>query len=281
MVLVIGGSGNLGLAICHYLRSSKISHHVTNSKTLDVSSEFQVFSFVRAIKPEIIINCAAMTDVDGCEKDPQRAKEVNAEGALNVARAAMMYGAKLVHISTDYVFDGNKSEPYTEYDATNAVQVYGSTKEAGERFVLEMGGVVVRVQWILGYEKGNFVTWVTNALRSGTQINLSTVQKGSPTSCLFLAEHLMNIANASFSNGIYHLTHDQFVDRYSCGVFIANALGLKHENLLNPVDHVNFGLAKRPVNTMLLNTRYKHHFGITKEFCWRNDLSIYLSQRRL
>lgn len=281
MVLVVGGSGNLGQAICHVLRTQKIPRHVTNSQTLDVSHEFRVFAAFKAVKPKIVINCAAMTDVDGCEKDPERANEINHLGALNVARAASLYGSKLIQISTDYVFDGSKDAPYTEYDATGAAQVYGKTKEDGERAVLDLNGVVVRVQWILGYEKGNFVTWVANSLKSGTQINLSTVQKGSPASCLFLAEHILRIANASFSNGIYHLTHDEYVDRYACGLFIANCLGLKADGVLNPIGHVNFGLAKRPVNTQLVNSRYKQHFGINDKFCWKNDLSMYLCQRGL
>ena len=279
MFLVLGGTGNLGSSICRMLQKDNVRYFSTNSSNLDVSNELTIRSFIRNNSVKKVINCIAYTDVDGCEKDPQKAASVNSMSALNIAKACRSEGVKLIHISTDYVFDGSGDKPYSEKHPTGAIQIYGKTKAEAETHVLSNGGVVARVQWILGYEKPNFVTWVIDSLKTKKQINLSTVQYGSPTSCNFISDKLLLLANSQFSEGIYHIVNDNYVSRYECGMFISRHLRISPENILIETNNVNFGLAKRPVNTRLSNSRFKNQFGIRTPWAWQQDLAIYLKDR--
>lgn len=282
MFLVLGGSGNLGSALLKFFSERGISYLAPTSLELNILSRNDISKYFIQNGPKIkaIINCIAWTDVDGCEKNPEKAFDLNSIAPAHMANVAQYIGVPFIQISTDYVFDGIGSSPYSEDHPTNPIQVYGQSKDHGDRAVLMRGGCVVRVQWILGSAKKNFVTWVVDALRSKTPISLSTLQRGGPTSCDWLAAKLYDLTQETSLTGIYHLVHDDFVNRYDCGLFIADTLNLSHENVLRPVHHVNFGIAKRPENTMLSNKHTKTLMrAVGSEWSWRDDLVEYLRGR--
>ncbi len=152
---------------------------------------------------DIVIHCAAYTDVDGCERDPARADAVNARGAANVAAAA----ARVIHLSTDYVFDGASTEPYAEDATPNPQSAYGRSKLAGERAVLAAGAnLVVRTAWVYG-EGRNFIRAIRSADASGRELRVVADQRGRPTWAVDLARALVHLAGRA-DEGIVHVTGD-------------------------------------------------------------------------
>jgi dTDP-4-dehydrorhamnose reductase len=199
-VLITGGAGQLGRDLAAIMGSDAVA---LSHADLDITNADMVSAAVGEYGPEAIVNCAAWTDVDGCEGDPARARRVNAEGARNVARAAG--DAFVVQISTDYVFDGRATRPYTEADATNPVSEYGRSKLLGEEAVLASGAraAVVRSAWLYGAGTANFVAAILRAARTRDTLSVVDDQVGSPTSTPDLAGALV----ALIENGATGVLH--------------------------------------------------------------------------
>lgn len=260
-LLVIGASGLLGsklmaLASKSYEVRGTYSPEVDGKtnwrlEPLDIGSKDEVDRMFETLKPEIVILAAAMTNVDACEKDPVAANRVNATGPNLVARACKVHGARLIHVSTDYVFEGTKSRKYTEEDVPRPISVYGSSKLAGERSVLSTlpGAVLARPAVLYGWnpqeDKDNFVTWVLKKLRTGERATLFQDQWISPTFADDLARTLLSLAERDVT-GLWHVSGPDCLDRPSCGRLIANVFGLD-ERLIAPVQSSSVSLpAKRP-----------------------------------
>lgn len=174
---------------------------------LDISYANTIEAFFTQHKPDLVFNCAAMTNVDGCESHEEAAYQVNAIGPRNLALACNRHGARLIHISTDYVFSGDGSSPYTENDEPAPKTAYGRTKLAGEQFVAEncINSCICRTAWLYGYIGSNFVkTMLQLARRNGT-LTVVYDQVGNPTSVVDLAYQLVVLA-ASDETGIFHCT---------------------------------------------------------------------------
>ncbi len=195
-IIVTGADGQLGRAISQKMLNrygiELIRTDVTEGlriKPLDITNLEEVMAFVEAEKPYAIINCAAFTNVDGCEKDWDGAYKLNAIGPRNLAIAAERYGAKMMHISTDYVFAGNGDKPYTEFDTPNPISAYGKTKLAGEEFVKQFSTkyFIVRTAWLYGDGK-NFVKTMLRLSETMDEISVVNDQIGSPTSTTVLSE---------------------------------------------------------------------------------------------
>jgi len=172
-----------------------------------VTDERALAAAVERLAPEVIINCAAWTDVDGAESDPEGAAAVNARGAGNVARAAGAHGARLVHVSTDYVFDGQGTRPYVESDPTGPTGVYGASKLAGEIEVLQVTAphAIVRTAWLFGAGGQNFVDTMLRLAHEGRdEVSVVTDQLGCPTWTGHLAPALVEVA-ARGLRGIMHV----------------------------------------------------------------------------
>lgn len=269
-LLVIGASGLLGSKI---IGQAKGKFEVFGScnpavdgcstsglEPLDMCSESDVSRIFKELDPDIVILAAAMTDVDGCEKNPGLAESVNALGPSIVAKACMEFGARLVHISTDYVFDGNKRDRYVETDSTNPVSIYGSSKLHGEQVVLAElpTASVARTAILYGWNpiktKSNFVTWVLRKLRNEEKATLFNDQWISPTFADDLAGALIGIVGKSAS-GIWHVSGPDCLDRPTCGRMIAEVFELD-ENLIIPVPSSSVPLpAKRPTYSCLDSSR--------------------------
>lgn len=206
-IIVTGCNGQLGRAINKIYQDSTVYECVnTDVAELDITQIEAVDKFVSKVKPYAIINCAAHTNVNACETDVDNAYKINAIGPRNLSIAASRYHAKLMHISTDYVFDGHASTPYTEFDAPSPNSVYGKTKLAGEYFVKEFAReyFIVRTAWLYGDGK-NFVKTMLGLSKNHDKVTVVGDQFGSPTSADELAgmiAHLLPTDNF----GVFHGT---------------------------------------------------------------------------
>ena len=209
--LITGGSGQLGLAMQKELTSRGIDFIATNSSELDVTNPLMVNQFVDSVRPEVIVNAAAWTDVDGAESNKTAAYAVNALGPRNLAISACKVGARMVQVSTDYVFSGDTSLPWNENAAHDPQSTYGSTKSEGEKFTqaaLPADFWVVRTAWLYSAKNGNFAKTMTNlAMNSKSEVKVVNDQIGQPTFAGDLAKQIVEIVRTGAPSGIYHATN--------------------------------------------------------------------------
>jgi len=279
MILVLGGSGNVGSSLCRLMHTNKVQFVAPTSKDLDITNQFAVHSAIKDLRPSHIVNCVAKTNVDWCEDNSEEAHLVNGIAVDYIGKAAKTFKSKLIQISTDYVFDGKKDGIYSEEDQTNPVQEYGRSKVLGEKNALAHEGVVARIQWVLGQEKSNFVTWIMESIVNGREAKLSTIQYGSPCSSEYIAKNIYFLMALNAYTGIFHITHDDFVNRYDCATYISTRIGVHPSKNIVPVESVAFGKAERPVNTKLSNAKLKRHFGDSTKDLWVDDVNDYLISR--
>ncbi len=205
-LLVTGGAGMLGQAVASV--ATRLGHDVIalSRADLDVTDADHVRRVVATAQPRAVVNCAAWTDVDGAETAEAAATAVNAQGAENVARAAAETGARLVHVSTDYVFDGAKREPWVESDPVGPLGAYGRSKLAGEEAVADVGGehAIVRSAWLFGAGGRNFVDTMLALGEEREEVTVVADQVGSPTWTGHLAEALIELAERRGDVGIFH-----------------------------------------------------------------------------
>ena len=209
--LITGGSGQLGLAMQKELSSRGIDFVAANSSELDITKPLIVNQLVDFIKPDVMINTAAWTDVDGAESNETATYSVNALGPQNLAIAAGKVGARLIHISTDYVFSGDASSPWSENAPHNPQSVYGLTKSEGEKFVqaaLPADSYVVRTAWLYSAEGKNFAKLMTKlALKGSDEVKVVNDQLGQPTFVGDLAKQIVELVLSGAPVGIYHGTN--------------------------------------------------------------------------
>jgi len=179
-------------------------------KQLDLADPIAIVSRVREVKPEVIVNAAAYTAVDQAEKDIEQAMLVNAAGPGFLAAEAKAIGALLVHYSTDYVFDGTKTTPYTEDDTPNPLSVYGKSKLAGEKAIRAAGGrhLILRTSWVYGPRGKNFFLTMLRLAREREELRVVNDQRGAPTSSIAIADATAEILrrHGADANGLFHLT---------------------------------------------------------------------------
>ena len=232
-VWIVGSEGQIGEAINEVLDPLEIEVLNTDKNALDITETDEVLHFGEINRPDVIINCAAITDVELCEKQPEEAFRVNALGARNLSLVARKTGAKMVQLSTDDVFDGLAKKPYTEFDDTNPATVYGRSKRAGENYVKEFTHkhFIIRSNWVYG-EGNNFVNRVLEAAEEGRALSVAEDQYGSPTSAKDLARIILYLIDTN-EYGTYHATCKGVCSRYEFAQEILRLAGKKDE--LNPV----------------------------------------------
>jgi len=206
-LLVTGAGGMLGRAVVD--AATRLGHDVqaVTRAELDITDAEETRRALASARPKAVINCAAYTDVDGAESDWQNAEAVNARGAGNVAAAAAEIGARIVHVSTDYVFDGSKREPWLESDAVAPLGVYGETKLAGEQAIAAVNGAhaIVRTAWLFGAGGKNFVDTMLTLGAQRDELSVVTDQVGCPTWTGHLAGALVELAERPQETGIHHI----------------------------------------------------------------------------
>jgi dTDP-4-dehydrorhamnose reductase len=208
-LLVTGAGGMLGQDVVRAARASGHEVVALTRAELDVADVAVVEAAIPHAEPDAVVNCAAWTDVDGAEANPDDAAAINATGAGNVARAAAAAGARLVHVSTDYVFDGDRTppaQPYVESDATGPRSVYGTSKLAGEQAVVAAGDsyAIVRSSWLFGTGGRNFVATMLALGAERDELAVVTDQVGCPTATAHLATALIALAQSS-AQGLFHV----------------------------------------------------------------------------
>jgi dTDP-4-dehydrorhamnose reductase len=216
-ILITGSRGQVGSQLINILNSGKseiseLSPELKNvdvigksSRELDITNFDKVRSFIGELKPDVVINAAAYTNVDGCESNEELAYAVNAYGAKNLAIACEDIGAKLVHISTDYVFEGTGTTPFNEYDEPSPQSVYGKSKDLGEKLVREFSSkhFIVRPSWVYGYNGKNFVYTIMKTGSEKGHLKVVNDQKGNPTNAEDLCHHILKLITTE-EYGVYH-----------------------------------------------------------------------------
>jgi dTDP-4-dehydrorhamnose reductase len=282
-LLVTGGAGMLGQAVA--AAATRLGHDVValSRAELDVTDADHVRRVIAAAEPRAVVNCAAWTDVDGAETAEAAATAVNGDGAGNVARAAAETGARIVHVSTDYVFDGERAhagggtgEPWVESDAVNPLGAYGRSKLAGEQQVAAATDehAIVRTAWLFGAGGRNFVDTMLALGEERDEVSVVTDQVGSPTWTVHLAEGLVELAERSGDVGILHATGGGACSWYELAVEVFDRAGLRCRVLPTTSDRFPRP-ARRPAYSVLGTERDEAPVLPA----WQEGVAVYLSEK--
>lgn len=272
--MVIGASGLLGRALTRRLEAEFPDTIGATRAEADVTDRFRLELEIERLRPTVVINCAAFTDVDGCTRDPGRARDVNALGAENAARAAAASGCRMVQISTDYVFDGGADRPYAEDDPVGPIQEYGRSKLDGERRVATAAPdhLIVRTAWLFGRDGGAFVTGIRRRALAGEPLRVVSDQTGSPTFVEDLADGIARLLRVEH-RGVVHLVNRGSASRIDMTGVILQALGLAGKAVVTPVAaRAIFPSADRPAYTVLATGLYERLTGSIPRG-WREALA--------
>lgn len=259
--LIIGANGMLGTDLCKVFPDAiKLTH-----QNLDITNREQVIEYILKIKPDVVINAAAYTNVDGCEDNQELAFQVNGYGPGYIAESCVKAGAILVHFSTDYVFDGSKKK-YIESDITNPINVYGHSKLLGEKKIIEnMDDYrIIRISWLFGIHGKNFVEIILKLSKEVNCVKVVNDQFGKPTYTMDLVSKIKEIIE--LEPGIYHVTNDGVCSWYDFASFIIDNV--------TPCTSEEFSRkAKRPKYSALVSTKTEpmRH--------WKEALKDYLKER--
>ncbi|MCM8709421.1 dTDP-4-dehydrorhamnose reductase [Clostridium sp. SYSU_GA19001] len=286
-ILITGAKGQLGTQIICILKSMKselgsISSAYKNADIvgvdideLDIANLKAAREYITNVKPDIIINSAAYTHVDDCETNEDIAFKANTIGPRNLAIVSEELGAKLIHISTDYVFAGDGTKPYREYDLPNPKSVYGSTKYLGEEYVKQFSSkyFIVRTAWLYGYYGNNFVKTIMKAAKEKGKLDVVNDQRGNPTNAEDLCFHLLKLALTE-EYGIYHCTGKGECSWYDFACKIVEYANINC--IVNPTtsDKINRA-AKRPLFSSLDNMMLRCTVGDEMRH-WEDALKIFI-----
>lgn len=279
-ILITGAAGMLG----HDLQEALSGHELIPSdvtgglRSLDITDTDQVMSTIADVKPDIVVHPAAWTDVDGCERDPDKAFRVNGFGTWNIAAACARNDAAVVYVSTDFVFDGEKGSPYTEYDAVNPLSHYGASKLAGETHVRTVcpRHHIVRTSWLYGIHGKSFPRSMINLSKTRKEISVVADQTGSPTFTVDLAQTIRDLVESPLY-GTYHVTNKGACSWYE---FAARTLALAGINdvEVKPIEAEEWpSPTRRPRNSVM------RHYALELQGCdnlrpWEDALADFVSR---
>ncbi|HEY0829487.1 MAG TPA: dTDP-4-dehydrorhamnose reductase [Bacilli bacterium] len=275
-ILITGAAGQLGSDLTRVLQADHELFALSKTE-LNVVDADQVFAAVHHARPEVILHAAAYTKVDLAETDSEMAYRVNAIGTRNVAVAAQTVKAKMVYISTDYVFDGHKGEPYHEFDETSPLNIYGRSKLAGEQFVKAFSDTffIVRTSWLYGRNGSNYVNNMIARSLGQEPVSAACDQVGSPTYTLDLAVFIGHLIRTK-KYGCYHVSNSGCCSRYDFTKEIFQAIHMNHI-ILHPVRAVDFNLpAARPLNSALDSLAIRLN-GLPVLRDWKSALHAYVN----
>jgi len=284
-ILVTGSNGQLGSEIKDLAANyADFNCYFTDSIELDICNSGTLEHYIKDNKIEAVINCAAYTAVDKAEEDEIVAKKVNSEGVLNLANAVSKVNGKLIHISTDYVFDGNSFLPYQESDEVSPIGVYGKTKRNGELAVLnsDIDGIVIRTSWLYSAYGNNFVKTMLRLGNERDELGVIFDQVGTPTNANDLAKTCLDIlsydkkTNINSKGNLYHFSNEGVASWYDFAVAIMELGKVDcHVKSIETKDYPT--TAKRPHFSVLNKAKIKTDFEIEIPY-WRNSLAACISK---
>ncbi len=281
-IVIIGSGGQLGIDCCDLLarENETVGCDIPG---VDIGDASQVDDYIGERRPDVIVNCAAYTAVDACEHETDQAWRVNRDGPRHLARAARRNNCRLIHISTDYVFDGNLQPPraYTEKDAPNPLSEYGRSKLAGEQEIGEAGcdHVILRTAWLYSAYGKNFPKTMLRLALADPARELKVVndQYGSLTWSRTLARQIRNVLTSDLQ-GVVHATSTGYSTWYQAAVYFLDKMGVKH--CLRPCTTAEYPTpAHRPANSILANTRLEEA-GISVFTSWQDDIDAFIAEYR-
>ena len=263
-ILVTGSNGQLGMCIKDLEKNyPNYIFHFKNSKELDITKEDEIETLFLGEDYDFCINCAAYTAVDNAEEDEEQAFLVNAEAVKYLAKACKLYHTVLIHISTDFVFDGKTSKPYTEEDIPNPISVYGMSKLKGEQYVQQYltSFFIIRTSWVYSKHGNNFVKTMLRLGNERKEISVVNNQFGSPTYAPDLAEFILKICNSNNRLfGIYNFSNEGEISWYD---FAKKIFSLNNSKIkLTGIPSSEYKTpAERPEYSILNKTKIKSNFG--------------------
>jgi dTDP-4-dehydrorhamnose reductase len=274
-ILITGANGQLGRELTAQYGNRSVELILTDVADLDITDGKSVYEFVKACRPEVIINCAAHTAVDKCESDVDNAYRINAIGPKNLAQAAYRIGAEIVQISTDYVFDGFVDKKLTEFDSPNPQTVYGASKLHGENFVKQLNPkhYIIRTAWLYG-DGNNFVRTMVNLGKNNASLKVVNDQHGTPTSTVDLSRAIIKLIDEK-NYGLFHGTCKGQCTWYD---FAKEIFRLSSMNVqVEPCSTEEFPRpAKRPQYSVLRNYMMELTMGdVFRD--WEEELHSYMS----
>lgn len=266
-ILVTGAAGQLGNELHNVLEQKMPGVTMyTDIKDLDLTDSEAVKKFIIDNEISHVVNCAAYTAVDKAEQEPALCAKINTDAVKNIAEVAADYGVKVIHVSTDYVFDGTAHAPYKESDKVNPISTYGATKRKGEMVLLSMSpdAVIIRTAWLYSPYGNNFVKTMMRLGSERSELGVVCDQIGTPTYALDLAEAIYTILTArQWVPGIYHFSDEGVCSWYDFTKAIHRIAGIKSCNV-KPIATDDYPtLAARPPYSVLDKTRIKKTYGIT------------------
>ncbi len=277
-VLVTGANGQLGSEIKKISENSEFKFYFTDIETLDISKEALIEEYVKSNKINWIINCAAYTAVDLAEKEIQKAELINVNGTRNIAKIAVKYDIKIIHISTDFVYDGENNIPYDESDKATPLSFYGKTKLYGEMEIKKAmkNYIIIRTSWLYSSYGKNFVKTIINLAKEKEEINVVFDQIGTPTYANDLADCIIEmiksheIKGLKFTEGIYHYSNEGVASWYDFAKAIVKESKIKCK--INPIETKDFPtLAKRPNYSVLNKKKIREKYNIEIPY-WLDSL---------
>jgi len=282
-ILVTGGNGQLGSEIrlisANYPNENFL---FTDVSSLDITNHDSVKKFIEKNKINVIINCAAYTSVDQAEKEPELANAINNKAVENIAQLAHDNNIKLIHISTDYVFDGVNHKPYVETDNTNPNSVYGQTKLEGElsmKLINPANSIIIRTSWVYSKFGNNFVKTMLSLAENKEEISVVVDQIGSPTNAADLAESILSILPQIDNNSVetYHYSNEGVSSWYDFAIAIFDIEGITIK--VNSIDSSKFStLATRPFYSVLNKNKIKD-FDNLITISWKKSLIKFLKDK--
>ncbi len=278
-ILLLGGSGILGSEVLSHLQSENFEYVAPTSTDLDITNRDQLLRVVSEFKPAWIINCAAWTNVDGAESCFEEARELNAIAVESLGIAADLFECKVIHISTDYVFAGDSSEPYLETSRVQPLNKYGESKLQGESALLTVlpSAYVIRTSWLYGTSGKNFVKTIAGKALQSEESRVVDDQVGSPTSARDLAIGILSVIKKQPEPGIYN-----YSNRGSCSWFelaqkVYETVGADN-GLVHPISSGSLSfIAKRPKYSLLSKEKWLSA-GLSEVPNWEYSLQLIMPE---
>jgi dTDP-4-dehydrorhamnose reductase len=276
-ILVTGVKGQLGYDICRILTERDIENRGVDIEDFDITDEAAVNNYIKDYAPTAVIHCSAFTAVDRAEDEIELCTRVNADGTRNIAKAAEAIGAKLMYISTDYVFPGTGEQFYEPGDSTGPLSVYGKTKLLGEEAVRSTTDrhFIVRISWVFGINGNNFIKTMLRLSETKTDLNVVCDQIGSPTYTYDLS-HLLCDMIVTEQYGTYHATNEGVCSWAEFAAEIMQAAG--KSTVIHPIPTSEYPTrASRPLNSRMSKDKLEEN-GFSRLPHWKDALKRYLKE---